>query len=466
MLSFASAPGNLFNALGKCALLIKQAASFQASQNTNFTSLSAGLFGQLTSQPDIAALVGSTYISSLNAAGDAAGNPAQQIAQQIINRLVYQDTPQPNQNLTTLNVLASINEVILQMKSQNASILAMTIGATPSALTGTGNGILVASTKRPVDGLVLENSFAETITVTCSSDSYVGGATAGNESFVANGAGAEPDLFAFDWPLGSGSTQSLSAIDGSKDNSSGNLLTNSGFETWTSNVPDKWSLEVGTAGTNIQQQSSILYQGSSSLQLVGDGSTLTALSQTFNSSTGTAGTLSPLSQYAVNLFMRRDGTAAAAGTLVVELVNSGGAVINDANGVANSFNIDLTTLSTNWTAFNLPIRTPLIMPSAYKLRWRLSTALSSGRSVYMDKVAFGPMTQIYVGGPFLAVFSGSNNFIAGDYFTCAVTNSRGAAGTLSTWQTALFRLLAPFSVQNEILWPSSSSPTISDSLIG
>ncbi|MDO8671336.1 MAG: hypothetical protein Q7O66_07880 [Dehalococcoidia bacterium] len=461
-LSFASATGNLFNRLGAIGALIEQMRSYQDSQFSNMTNTSTGVVSEFNAESDIQAMMGSQYISLLNSAGNV-GTFSQTIAATTINRMVFRDNPLLSQTLQSQTTLASLKEVIRQMKAAGASVLAMTVAATPTAFTGTGNGIINTSVNRPLDGLVLENSFAETFRLVCSSDSYAGGANAGNEGFSISGTGRESNVFAFNWPLGSNASTALNAIDGNSDNAAGNKLTNSGFDAFTSNVPDNWSLVVGTAGTDIFKESSLVFDGAAAVRILGDGATLTQIRQQFDISTGTSGTLSAATQYSFNVFSRRDGVAPAAGVLTVDLFD-GSSIINDENGVANSFTIDLTTLTTNYASKTGVFRTPSILPATIYLRMRLSTALTNARSVYFDKASLGTMTQAYTSGPYVAVHAGSIPFEVGDLGTVVITNSRGAAGTLDTWQVLFYRFFADMG-NSELLLPSSASPTISDALI-
>ena len=467
-LSFASAVGNLFDRIGKAGLLVKQARSYQDSQLTNMTNATSGVVAQFNGESDIQAIMGSSYIGALNSIGSI-GSTARSIARAAIDRMVYRDNPRANQTLTSQNVLESIREVLRQMKLAGATVLAQTIAATPTAFTGTGNAAVVTSTRRPFDGLVQEHSLAETLLLTCSADSYAGGVTAGNESILVVGEGSQSNPFAFDWPLGSGANLTVSVIDGGSDNTAGNLLTNSGFENWTNNVPNNWTLEVGTPGLHINKENSLSYDPppNSAIRITGDsGSTLTRLAQKFDDSTaGTAGKLEELTQYGFNVFARRDGAAAAAGVLTVELVDGNGTVIKDENNASNTFTIDLTALSTVYTAYNTVFRTPRIMPSAAYLRPKLTTALTNGRSVYLDKMSLGLMNRVYQGGPYLSVHGGSVRLIEGDFATVAVTNSRGSGGTLDTWQTLFWRLFTEMA-SNDLMLPSSATPTVADGLIG
>lgn len=468
MLSFTNSPGNIFNRFGKCALIIKALSSYQTSQKTNLIDTTNGVMAQFVTEQDIQALVGNAYISQVNSP-DAVCGFIGQIAEQGLNRAIFRDNPRLSQNLSQLNTLASLQELIRQMKLANANVLAMTITATPQTssspgpnFTGSGTGVLNASVKRPLDGLVLENSFAETLLLVCTSDSYTGGQTAGNETFALTGTGQETDVFAFDWPLGSNASTSLSAIDGDANQTSGNLLNKSNFATWTAGIPDQWTVPVGPA--SIQQNGSITYGSGQSVQIIGDGATLTELRQAFNSSAGNTSTLTPLTQYGVCLFFRRDGTAANTGLLAVDIIDGNGVTILDANSVPNTFNIDPTAFTTSFTQYLGAFRTPAILPASYSFRVRLTTPLTNGRSVYMAKISDGLMTQAYTSGPFASIHAGNTPFVAGDYSGLVVTNSRGAGGTLNTFQTACARMFSQF-IQNELLLPSSSSPTLSDSTL-
>ena len=158
---------------------------------------------------------------------------------------------------------------------------------------------------------------------------------------------------------------------------------------------------------------------------------LTAFTQDFENYTGTQAYLLPETQIAVNFFAKRDN-AAASGVLTVELLNESNAVVNDHQGVANSFTVDLTALTTSFVAKNGVFRLPRVMPSSYKIRFRLSTALSAGTNVFLGGLALGDMTEAYPGGPFLAAFTGSVPWVRKDTFTVTCTNDRGGQAKSGT----------------------------------
>ncbi len=466
MLVFTNVTGAFFNRCGKLGLLIKQLLAYQTSQYTNLTSTSTGVVGQYASEPDLQALTGQSYIGQLSSPEAIAGL-ASSVAQVTASRMVYRDNALLNQNLVTPTVLTALQEIIRQMKVQGATILSMTITLTPNPFTSvgtnTGNAQVVMSSKRAIDGLVLENSFGETLTVKCTRDSYTGGASAGNETYSVTGQGAEPDLFAFDWPLGSNCSTSVSGIDGSQNNSFGNLLTNSGFDAWTGSVPNNFVINVG--GSLITEETGLTYDSGAALKITGDGVTLVNFAQQFNSSLGTLGTLSPLRQSSFGIWMRRGGVATT-GQLAVELIDNNSSVISDAAGTPNQVLFDLSTLGVSYAPYSGSFRTPLIMPSSYSIRFRFTpgNALNSGGIIYLDLAGMGLMKQLYVGGPSLSVHSGSTPPVFGDYAFQLVANGRGAGGTLSTWQTLCYQLF-PQIAQNELLIPSSLGPNVSDGLI-
>lgn len=469
MLSFSNATANLYNRLGKLANLVQIMMAYQQSQLTALTNTTNGVVAQYNAESDIQALIGSAYIGTLNSAGSI-GSLASDIAQQTLNRMIFRDNPRIAQTLQDVNTLASLQELIRQMKIAGASVLAMNITAIPQPfstyVTNVGNAIINTSVKRPLDGLVLENSFAELLQVVCSEDSYSGGATAGNETYNITGTGQETDVLAFDWPLGSNSQNQTQAIDGNTDNGAGNLLTNSDFSAWTAGAPDDYTIVAD--GSRIFQETGLIYDGTSALGLRGAlALAFPEFKQEFDSSTGTLGSLATLSQYSFNIFMRRSVAASGLpGILQIALVDQNGTIINDANGVANSFSITIANLTTDYASQTAVFRTPAILPAQQFLRYRITQAMTplNAGIAYLAKASMGLMTQVYTSGPFMAIHAGSLNPVQGDYTFVPVTNSRGAAGTQNTWQT-VFAKFFPEMIDNELLLPSSATPTISDSAL-
>lgn len=464
-ISFQNQVGNLFNCLGRLGKMVDELKSYQDAQLTNSTSTTVGVVGQYNANPDIQAVMGSSYVSILDAAGSNIGGILQTMAIQTVNRFVYRDAPRLNQTLTSDSTVASLQEIIRQMEQAGATVLAQTITATAGAIQGTGNGTFCLSVRRPSDGRVLENSFAETMNAICSADSYTGGATVGQETFSVTGTGSEGNVFAFDWPLGSNASTTISMIDGGSNVTGGNLLQNSSFASFTSNLPDNWELITGTPGTDILEAVGAGYADGAALEFIGDGSTLVGIRQLFGDSTGTTTEIEPVTQYAVCIFIRRGGTLATQGSLRLALVNENNQPLVDEAGITCVLDIDLTTVTTQWIPQVMAFRSPYVLPTGNMyLQLQFTVAPNAGVQIYMDRISLGFMTQIYLGGPWIAGFSGNAPFIINDQSQIVVTNSRGAAGSLSTFQTLLWRLI-PQLGQNELLIPSSAAPSISDNLI-
>jgi hypothetical protein len=192
--------------------------------------------------------------------------------------------------------------------------------------------------------------------------------------------------------------------------------------------------------------------GARSLEFDADGSQLTQIAQLIAPAATT--------QYAVNIWAKAD-VVPAAGVFTVDLVDGiGGSVINDDAGTANSFTFTGAGLTTSFAAKNGVFRVPTVLPPLVYLRIRQSTAISNGTSVFIDDVRMTPMTKLYAGGPFVAVFPGPVDFVSGDTVTLTITNDR--AGAIHEWMNRVFDL-----ADNELLIPTDNagSETIADSLI-
>jgi hypothetical protein len=256
-------------------------------------------------------------------------------------------------------------------------------------------------------------------------------------------------------------------VDGTKNNSAGNLLQNSSFEVFsTANVPDNWVLAIGAAGTDVfNGGSGNAYAGSGSLQFTGTGAALLdAVTQQFGTTPtatvgagGTAATLLPDTQYAFSGWIKVSATPTA-GVLEFALIDGAGATINDDAGTANAVTQSLTAVTSTWQPVSGVFRTPAVLPSTAKFRVRLSTAIDSGVSVFVDRLALAAMNQVYAGGLYLAAFSGANKLITGDTWLLAMTNTFGAVQKRAEMVFGMRALGLQFP-------NTTSSPTVADSVI-
>lgn len=450
--------GGLMTRLGRFGHTAQVIRGHQSSLSTDLTSL-VGQY-QSTRQTDVDGCPTAYAASQTAASGLMATLSA--AAQATLIGMVHDDKPTASGSLAD-----AVAEVIKQMRAGSSTVKASTIAATATAFStpvaNAGNGTMTVSTKRG-DGLVQENTLAESAYVTCTADSQSGGATLGQEQFTYVGAPAVADVWSQDYPGGSGVTTTLTAVDASIDaGSTGNILTNSDFEDFTANLPDNWTDLAGVAGTDFKKNTSTYFDGTASLEIVGGG-TAPSLVQVFNSVSGTTIELEPDTVYAVNFWAKVD-VVPAAGVLTVDLVDGSNANVADDQSTANSFTVTCSGLTTSWVACNGFFRTPRALPTTLKIRVRISTGLSAGTSLFIDRLAMTPATLLYPGGPVAAIFSGQTTspFVAGDGFTLATTNNYGGASYLSTFQALFDRLFGMRALG--LVLPSTGSPSIADSLI-
>jgi hypothetical protein len=387
------------------------------------------------------------------------------IAQAIFTEQVHLDSP-----LSSYDLTSALTELIRQMTANATTINSSTVSLgsqTDGTPTPTGNPVIIGSLKNRY-GLTFQTPFAETLRFQITGDSYATTATARQEPLSIKGKTAAPSFYDYTWPSGSGASGTLALVDAQLDNSGGNCLYGSDFETFTTaNTPDDFNIAVGVAGTDIFAASTAgAYTGSNGLKFVGDGVTLPAVTQEFNkahSTTanggGTPYQLKPLTPYALNCWLK-GGDSLAAGVFELALVDGSGTVIADANSVNNLTTLTLSgnVTAAGWTNFNTVFRTPATIAANAKLRVRTSTALASGKILYLDDLAMAEMTQLYKGGPYFAAFAGSTKVVTGDKWTLAVSSTMG---TMAAWLERLFGLNA-----RELIVPNtSSSPTIGDALV-
>jgi hypothetical protein len=546
----ASVQTGLFNILG--GAIIAQADINTSRGNTIPNDLVRLMtwFDTLTPNPALEATVTGVEqtLPSYVSGATSSLSTLQQFCQSFTIAIVAADKTQPDSSLKT-----ALSYIIAQMQATGQTINRSTVSATISgAVSNSGNGVILVSTKRG-DGLVQENSLSESIAVTSQSQSLTA-------SLAFKGQAAASSSLGQDWPKGSACNSNVTSVDAN----SSSLVSNGGMETQATlaNVPDSWTLSVGTPGTHclitttaqqtvtisgtptgggyilfvtdnfgkVQSTAVIAYNatatavqsalraltgfgsvtvsstgsspnyqhtivftgaggdiplfsyqnlftggtspaiafaklvvgtpqvfaGNSAVQFKSDGSKLTTLNQKLTLSASTA--------YAISLWACCDSVPAA-GVVTIDLVDGiGGTVLTDAQGVANSITFNASALLSSFQHLNQLqsgecfFRTPATLPTSLYLRIRISTAVTSGKSVFIDNVGLTAASQIYAGGPYIAAFAGNVAFSAADAWTLTVTNAR--QGQLREW------LERNFSTSSlGLLFPTSASPTIPDSTI-
>lgn len=445
-------PGGLFPRLGRIGRIEYVQQQYQAGVPADFQDLFDQYESSLQDVVSATAFEANNYTRTSSQLMGFATT----LAQGTLIRMVQADQPSQARSL-----YSAMSEVIRQMDAAGDTVEENVITLTPTALTGNvGSGVLYTSTKRG-DGRVQENTIAETLRIVCTVDSYTGGATIGFETFGVVGAPVLAGTWDYDYPTGSGAAQLATVITPEDDAVvTGNLITNGNFETWTTAVPadtlDDWTLNVGTWGTDAQK-SSTEFRGTYALQFLPTAA-LTEIYQDFP----VAGAPLALGSYAFNIWMRALAGTVASGVVTVALTDDTGTILNDAEGVPNSFTVTLNTLTTSWAAQGSVFRVNATPPTTMRIRIKVTTAVA-GDSVLVDDAALAAMTAMYLGGPSVAVFSGATPFAGGDGWSVVNTNDQGGASFLATWQT-LFQRLFDMRAMG-LLLPSSGSPTIANTLI-
>jgi hypothetical protein len=470
-ITFSGATGALFNRLGR--VMAASADELAIKGGTATTRVLSGASMQTrwgnieadsAASPVISQAVGDHWAALTSWQGQQSSffTAHKSLAEAIAKKQTDLDAP-----LGQYTLDAALAEIRRQMVAGSESLTAssVSLGAQTALGTPTGNAVLVLSAKRP-DGLIWQTPAVESLRFIVSADSYTGGATARRETVAVRGQAPASDVWSHLWPGGSGANQTLTLIDAQIDNvTSNNLLFNGDMEAYsTANAPDDWVIAVGAAGTQVFNDTSNAYTQTSGLKLTGSGGVLTTLRQSFatphNTGAGLGGTpavLGAVKQFAVHGKIKALSAAPAAGVLRVALVDGSGTVVNDDQGVANSFTVDLTLITTSFTSFSGVFRTPTILPSALKLELQTTTAITNTNSVVIDDLAFAEMTPLYTGGPSAAMFAGSTKVKSGDGWTSAITCTMGQ---IAMWLERYFGLAA-----KGIILPYSGSPTCADALI-
>lgn len=383
--------------------------------------------------------------------------------QSICNNVIIQEINK-DKGLTDLTIQSGIIELCTEMILSGETVQQCAVTAASAAVfTPVGNPVFIFSLF-DVNGNTLENIFAETMTATCTGDAQLGSITPLREPFQIIGQIPASSPLSLAWPAGSGSSSIIPCTDAFQQQiggTSGNILANGSFESWfIPNTPDSWNILIGSAGTQILSDFTTFYDGLSSLVFVGDSATNTSIYQKLRTNSEIGDTVVralPNSQLAVNCWIKVD-VVPASGGLRIALVDASDTVINDNLGNANSITKTLSGATTGFLPFHGTFRLPNELPSAVRLSLELTTPLSTGSSLFIDRIALTYMPQTYTGGPFVAMFSGSIPSILGDTYNLTFTNDQG--GKFQRAFDMIFGMK-----QMGLVLPSSGSPTISDSLI-
>ncbi|MCH9838482.1 hypothetical protein K0U83_22665 [bacterium] len=174
------------------------------------------------------------------------------------------------------------------------------------------------------------------------------------------------------------------------------------------------------------------------------------------------------SQYALGAWLIDDSVASTGGELTISLTDgSGGSVINDDAGIAQSTVIQLSSVSSaSWAhLWGLsPSRQPTFrLPTTPLGQIYLDIELTSpvvGGGVYLDELCLVQMQEPYAGGPPLAMFAGREDNAVLNELWLDVTNDY--AGEIQTWYGQNYDMA---SLDLTLPFLTNGSETIPDTLI-
>lgn len=400
-----SGTGGLFTRWGSLFSFGKAVAAHQNAIDTRVDTI----LDQYEDDRELAVSLQNQLAGFKNSAGSP-HSAVRTVAQATVVDMVNADDPQITRDATN-----ALRVLIDQMTASGDDIDGMTVTATPAADGGnTGTGSLKVWVRNK-DGIDFQNIRPEVIDVTCTSDAQISG-TAGQETFSVKGEASVSTLDPT-WPQGSGISGSMVVTNAATDAGSGvgqNMLTNGDFEdTSAANTFSTWEVVVGTIGTTILEVATSL-RGSKALRIAGNGAQLTSIRQQITNTN-----LLPNTKYVLGFWLRHDGTPPAAGVLRASVQTAAGAILGTSN-----VSVTLSGVTGAYALYVADFATTNIIPATNYLVIELTTALTNGRSIYIDEAV---MLQPYqfggAGGPYMAMFAGGTNFLLDDLFTVTMANN-------------------------------------------
>jgi hypothetical protein len=367
------------------------------------------------------------------------------------------DSVTPSGQSETAYITKLITDMLATTPSASFLLPDVTIGGAETAegtdvatLAGLpyGDGILVGTIIDPIVCIPRLFPFTETLQFSCISDSYTSGVTAGRESFSVTSELAAPIDGPY-WPGGSGLSQSIQG----QPSVDSTLFGNAYFEEWGSpvtNTPADWALSNLVAGTTITR-SSEAYTGDYAASF-NAAITNAEVYQTISGLTGGR-------NYLV-AFRYRRLTDITTGVVTLALRTAAGAVIDNAAGDPLSLVVSVTGgLGPDYEVAYAVFSVPRGFAASPRISLRFTTAMTAAESVLIDTVELILMESLYVGGPDVALLSGTVGWAVGDTYTLAVSNNASTDTFLRNIQRAYPGVAVAFN------WPVSATPTISNDLI-
>ena len=268
---------------------------------------------------------------------------------------------------------------------------------------------------------------ADTLRFRCTADSFENSAIEGQESFEWYGNPSPGS-----WAVDDGASAEASGDLGTLQTvEAGDILTNGAFEDWTANVPDDWTLDLGTAGTHILQDTdpADVFRGAAAVDFVGDNALATIqISQAIPATNVIANR-----RYVVSFWFKSE--AAISGDLTVILTGTGytaGSATGDnyAAGVGvsqadESLTVQAATLATltSWTLGYFFVNMPTQIPDDLEIVVKVTGTPAAAKHVWVDDLRLAPVS--WGAGLGVAVIPGATAFSVNDRFTAAISATEG-----------------------------------------
>lgn len=339
---------------------------------------------------------------------------------------------------------ALIQDMVVGTRSIKPSV--GTVGSVTKASANADVGTVVITTKldgvsSPISGAISSPYYAgvtsqllpdaETITLTCVSDSETG-TVQGGESFAVTGIGPASDPFSvLGGHLGNGGQISVA------DAGASGYATNPNFDSWDTTGPTGWTETDCVVDVDFEENTvDVIYGSGSSLRTLGSDQAVT-LSQFLDPNIFVRGRAYMLSFWSKDL-------------LTPGVQNFSVSIYHVPGGVPTTLvNLFAVNPDNDWHFYSGVFVIPFEIGGVLGMALGSSNE-SSGDQVF-DNIVITPVE--YLMGVGIAVFAGPDKFLVGDTLTFSLSNSN--AGKFQTW------IRKAYAVQ----LPTNASPTISDSLV-
>lgn len=368
------------------------------------------------------------------------------------------DSVTTNDPLIPATVDDCLIELVSQMKNDNITVQKITNTVTVSDPSGLN---LVRVSLINSDGGPNQHTIAEKIRLEVTSDSFTGGAAAGNETLTVITKDAAEDVFNYDYPAGSGSAVTLERTNMNASSSEGNSVTNGNFtlfDTDTPTIPNNWNAitSYGVAGTNwLISSNGLKIQNLASVRLQQDISS----------------SVRAKNVYHVHFrFKLNSSVVLSSGSITVDLVDSSGNTMVDNSNTYLAKSVLFSSINLANLGVYQDVDATFVVgsktPTTVFLRIMCNGTDQTGVTVELNRLVLTEMQELYDGGPYISLLGlDSDTLYSGQRIDITITKSLDGGGTFTnnTFQVLFDRLFEMSS--KGITLPSSTIPTVLDSLI-